>query len=250
MSSNSNPQAQKSRSSRRSKAAEAHEVPETWSHHNHLTSSSQTTRLKELLSPVSCSQPTSLKPRRPLIPKVRERSSSNTSAPTTGVSAVDQTEASTRECGSLKKRDTHMNVQTAPGKTDNNTSPQKHRNHKETISESTTTKDQTSAAPLRSSSSGHRGSSRKTQSATHAPISTRAHRENDKVQRRRRNEAARIIQRAWRRFVCMCDVWCSNVPILSQYRRPICISSVQPPPPFSVWLSLTLKQWRGSVRDG
>lgn len=211
MSSISTLQAHKSRSSRRSKAGEPHEVPETWSHHSHLTgdivpSSPQTTRLKELLSPVSCSQPTSLKPRHPSIPKVRERPSSNTCAPSTSVSTMDQTEASTRECSSLKKRDGHMSVQTAPEQTDTHTSPQKHRNHRETTSERTTTKDQTPAALLRSSSSvGHKGSSRKTQSATHVPISTRTHREYDKVQRRR-NEAARIIQRAWRRLVCMCKL--------------------------------------------
>lgn len=212
MSSNSTPQAHKSRSSRRSKAGEPHEVLETWSHHSHPTgdivpSSPQTTRLRELLSPVSCSQPTSLKPRRPSIPKVRERPSSNTCAPSTNFSAMDQTEASTRECSSLKKRVSHMSVQTAPGKTDTHTSPQKHRNHKENTSERTTTKDQTPAAILRSSSSiGHKGSSRKTQSAMRAPISTRTHREYDKMQRRRRNEAARIIQRAWRRLVCMCEL--------------------------------------------
>lgn len=207
MSFNSTPQAHKSRSSRRSKAAEPLEVPEIGNHHSLMggdtvPSAPQTTRLKELLSPVSCSQPPSLKPRPPSMPKVRERPSSNTCAPSTSVSIMDQTEASTRECSSLKKRDAHMSVQTAP---DTHTSPQKHRNRKETTSERTTTKDQSNTPSLRSSSSlGHKGSSRKTQSATHAPISTRIHRECDKEQRRRRNEAARIIQRAWRRLAYMC----------------------------------------------
>lgn len=209
---NSVPQAHKSRSSRRGKAAEPHEVPETWSQQNPLTgdivpSASQTTRLKELLSPVSCSQPTSLKARPPSMPKPRERPSSNTCAPSTSVSAMDQTEANTRECTSLKKRDSHMSVQRAPDKTETHTSPQKHRSHKETTSERTTTKDQSHTPSLRSSSSiGHKGSSRKTQSATHAPISTFTHRERDKEQRRRKNEAARIIQRAWRRLVCVCTL--------------------------------------------
>uniref|UniRef100_A0A7N6FF38 Inversin n=1 Tax=Anabas testudineus TaxID=64144 RepID=A0A7N6FF38_ANATE len=202
----------KFRSSRRGKAAEPHEVPETWSQQNPLTgdivpSASQTTRLKELLSPVSCSQPTSLKARPPSMPKPRERPSSNTCAPSTSVSAMDQTEANTRECTSLKKRDSHMSVQRAPDKTETHTSPQKHRSHKETTSERTTTKDQSHTPSLRSSSSiGHKGSSRKTQSATHAPISTFTHRERDKEQRRRKNEAARIIQRAWRRLVCVCTL--------------------------------------------
>lgn len=94
-----------------------------------------------------------------------------------------------------------MTAQTAPGRTDAHTSPQKHRNHKEQTSEKATTKDQTHTPSLRSSSPlDHKSPSRKTQSATHAHISTRTHREHNKEQRRTRNEAARIIQRAWRRF--------------------------------------------------
>ncbi|XP_062278125.1 inversin isoform X2 [Scomber scombrus] len=192
----------KSRSSRRSKAAELHEVPDALSHHCHVTCDTapcapQTTRLKELLSPASCSQPPSLKPRPPSTPKVRERPSSNTCAP----SSMNQTDTITRECIPPKKRDAHTTVQIAPGKTDALTSPQKHRNHKEQTSEKAATKDQTHTHSLRSSSSSDRRSpSRKTQAATHAPITKRAHRGQDKEQHRRRNEAARIIQRAWRRF--------------------------------------------------
>lgn len=199
------PPAHKSRSSRRSKAAEPHEVPDASNHHCHITGDTvpgapQTTRLKELLSPASCSQPPSLKPRPPSMPKVRERPSSNTCTPSASVSAMEQTVAVTRECIPLKKRDAHMTVQTAPGKTDPHTSPQKHRNHKEQTSEKAATKDQTHTPLLRSSSSSdHKSPSRKTQSATHAPISTRTHREHNKEQRRTRNEAARTIQRAWRR---------------------------------------------------
>ncbi|XP_070822569.1 inversin isoform X1 [Chaetodon trifascialis] len=192
--------AHKSRSSRRSKAAEPQETPDASSRHCHVTGDTvpgapQTTRLKELLSPASCSQPPSLKPRPPCMPKVRERASSNTCTPT------DQTDTITRECIPVKKRDAHMTAQTAPGRTDAHTSPQKHRNHKEQTSEKATTKDQTHTPSLRSSSPlDHKSPSRKTQSATHAPISTRTHREHNKEQRRTRNEAARIIQRAWRRF--------------------------------------------------
>ncbi|XP_042369675.1 inversin-like, partial [Plectropomus leopardus] len=193
----------KSRSSRRSKAPEPNELPDASNLPSHVTGDTvpgapQTTRLKELLSPASCSQPPSLKPRPPSMPKVRERPSSNTCAPT-GVTAIDQTDTVTRECGSHKKRDTHLTLQTAPGKTDAHNAPQKHRNHKEQTSERTATKDQTPSSGS-SSSLDHKSPSRKTLSATHAPISTRMHGEHHKEQRRRRNEAARIIQRAWRRF--------------------------------------------------
>lgn len=197
--------AHKSRSSRRSKAAESHEVPDSPSRHCHVTgdnvpNATQTTRLKELLSPASCSQPHSLKPRPPSMPKVRDRPSSNTCTPSTSVSAADQTDTITRECIPLKKREAHMTVQTAPSKTDAHTSPKKHRNHKEQTSEKAATKDQTHTPSLRSSSSlDHKSPLRKTQSATHAPISTRTHREHNKDQRRTRNQAARIIQQAWRR---------------------------------------------------
>ncbi|KAM9353119.1 inversin [Symphorus nematophorus] len=197
--------AQKSRSSRRSKASEPHELPDASSRHCHVTGDTvpgaqATTRLKELLSPASCSQPPSFKPRPPCTPKVRERPSSNTCTHSTSVpAATDQSDTITRECIPVKKRDTHMTVQTAPGKTDAaHTSAHKHRNHKEQTSEKAATRDQTHTPSLRSSSSlDHKSPSRKTQSATHTPISTRTHRDH---KRQTRSEAARIIQRAWRRF--------------------------------------------------
>uniref|UniRef100_A0A8D3BAC2 Inversin n=1 Tax=Scophthalmus maximus TaxID=52904 RepID=A0A8D3BAC2_SCOMX len=169
-------------------SAEPHEAPGAFSHH-HVTGDTvsvapQTTRLKELLSPASCSLTPSLRPRPPSMPKVRERLSSNTS-----VSSVDQIEATSREGISLKRRDAYTSVQTAPGKTDANTSPQKRRNHKEQTSERGSTKDQTHTASLRSTSSlDPKRPSRKT--GTHAPTSTRTHRGHDKEQRRKRNEAA------------------------------------------------------------
>nr|XP_020462790.1 inversin isoform X2 [Monopterus albus] len=190
--------AHKSRSSRRSKATESHEAPETWSHHSHVTSDAvpgvpHSIGLKELLSPVSCSQPPSLKPRPPSMPKIRERSYSD--IPSSVISTMGQTEVSARECIPLKKKDTHMSLQTVPGKT--RTSPQKHRNQN---FERVATKDQTRTPSVRSSSSlDHRSSLKKTQSASQAPISTRTRRGYDKEQRRR-NEAAHIIQQAWRRF--------------------------------------------------
>ncbi|XP_063735953.1 inversin isoform X2 [Eleginops maclovinus] len=183
--------AHKSKSSRRSKAAEPHEVHDALSRHCHLPGALPTTRLRELLSP-------SLKPRPPSTAKVRERPSSGTCIPSTSVAGTD---TFNRECIPLKKKDAHMTVHTAPGKDDAPTALQKHRNHKEQTSEKAATKDQTLTPSLRGSSSlDHKSPSRKTQSATQAPISTRTHKEQNKEQRRRRNEAACIIQRAWRRF--------------------------------------------------
>ncbi|XP_070691442.1 inversin [Pempheris klunzingeri] len=195
--------AHKSRSSRRSRAAEPHEVSDSASPHCHVTGNTvpnapQTTRLKELLSPASCRQPPSLKPRPPSVPKVRERPSSNTCTLSTSVSTGDQTDTIARECIPLKTRDADM---TTPGRTDAHTSQKKHRNHKERMSEKATTKNQTHTPSSRSSSSlDHKSPSRKTQSATHAPMSTCTHREHNTEQRRTRNHAAHVIQQAWRRF--------------------------------------------------
>lgn len=160
---------------------------------------SQTTRLRELLSPASCSQPPSLKPRPPSVPKVRDQPSSITCLPSTS-STANHTDPVTRECLPVKKRDTHATVQTASGKTDAHTSPLKHRNHKEHTLEKAATKDQTHTPSLRSCpSSDRRSPARKTQPASHAPVSTRLHRERSRERHMTRNEAARVIQRAWRR---------------------------------------------------
>ncbi|KAM4581149.1 inversin isoform 1-T3 [Odontesthes bonariensis] len=197
--------AQKSRFSR-SNAAERHEVPAALSQNCHVSSdtgpdASQTTRLKELLSPASCKEPPSLKPTPPTVSKVSEKSTSNTSTPSTPISIMDQSEARTRECIPRKKRHTHTSVQTASSKTDDQTFPQKHRTHREQTSEKATVKDQTHAVSLSSNSAlDHKRPSRKTQSGTHAAMSTRAQREYDKELRKKRSEAARIIQRAWHRF--------------------------------------------------
>ncbi|XP_047454702.1 inversin isoform X2 [Mugil cephalus] len=190
--------AHKSRSSGRSKAPETHEAPEA-SRRCHVSGDAeagapQTTRLKELLSPASCRQSPGLRPAPLPIPKARERPSSNAAD-----SAVDQTEVSARECVPPKKRDAHAGAQTPPGKADAHASPQKHRSHR--TSEKAAARDQTQAASLRSSSSlDQKSPSRRTHSATRAPASSHTHREHDREQRRRRNEAARIVQRAWKRF--------------------------------------------------
>ncbi|KAM6909667.1 inversin [Xenentodon cancila] len=189
--------AQKNKFSRRMNADEHHEVPEALACNSRAGSyktpdASQTTRLKELLSPAGYSEPLGLKPTPPTVPKVRERCPSNTLAPSTPVSTMDQTEPGTKACIPLKKRDIHMSVHATSGKTDVHAYPQKQRNHKG--------KDQTHASSRSSSSSDHKRLSRKTQSSPHAKIPTSTQRGHDKEQLRRRNEAARIIQRAWQRF--------------------------------------------------
>uniref|UniRef100_A0A665WHX2 Inversin n=1 Tax=Echeneis naucrates TaxID=173247 RepID=A0A665WHX2_ECHNA len=147
--------------------------------HTHVTSDTmpttpQTTRLKE------------------------ERPSSITSTSSTSVSPTDHTEASSREYVPLKKRDSHMNAQTAPGFTYSHTSPQKHRNHKEQTSERAATKDQTHTPSLRTSSSlDHKNPYRKT--GTHTLTSTHTCRGQEDEQHRRKIKAAQIIQQAWRR---------------------------------------------------
>ncbi|KAG7464357.1 inversin isoform X1 [Solea senegalensis] len=193
----------KSRSSRRGKASEPREAPETLSHQSPVTADTvsgapQTTRLKELLSPASCFQPPILKPRPPSIPKVRERATPIKSNPSWSVSSMDHTEDTSRESILIRKKDSHMNVQTATSKSDAHASPKRRRHHKEHTSERVSTKDQTHSASLRSSSPlDHKRLTRKT--GTHVPTSTRTHR-YDKEQCRRRNAAACVIQRAWRRF--------------------------------------------------
>ncbi|XP_074540577.1 inversin isoform X2 [Halichoeres trimaculatus] len=191
----------KRRSSKRSKPPELSDVPDVSSTHCEVTGDPvpcayQSTRLKELLSPSSCSHPSTPRPGPHSFPKVRDRQSS-----ITFVSVTHQTEAIAQEDLPLKRRDTHMTMQMAPCKTDSHTSLHKHRNHKEQTSEKAALKDKTCSPSLGSSSSSdHKSPSRNTQSATHAPIPARTHREINKEQRRVRNKAARIIQRAWRRF--------------------------------------------------
>lgn len=199
--------AHKSRSSRRSKAAEPHELPVASSYQCHVTTDTcsdtgapQTTRLKEILSPARYNQPPSLKPRPPS--KVWEQPSTVTYSPSASISMTNQTDTITKECSPVKNRDPDILVQTASGKADAHTSSQKHRNHKKHTSEKAATKDQTHTPSLRSCSSlDHKSPSSKTRSATHVPVSvsTLMHREHNKEGWIMRNQAARIIQRAWRR---------------------------------------------------
>ncbi|XP_029957966.1 inversin isoform X2 [Salarias fasciatus] len=193
--------AHKSRSSRRSKVSEPQEAPEALSRSHESGDSApgapQTTRLKELLSPGSSSQPPSLKPTSPSTPKTRDQPPPSACTPSTPASAADQSEARTGERIPLKKTDNPASVQTVIAKADSHTSPRKHRKHKQQNSP----RDRAPVVSLGSSSSlDHKSPSRKTHSASRASLSARTHREHSREQRRRRNEAARTIQRAWRRF--------------------------------------------------
>ncbi|XP_013860192.1 inversin [Austrofundulus limnaeus] len=171
--------AHKSRMSRRRSTAERAEAPEALSCD---TDVSQTTRLDELLSPSVCRE---LKPTPPSWPRVRDRSSSNTSAPSPPVSALEQSEAGAGDCIPLKKRDGRSSRTHA--------SLQKHRNRREQASERAFVKDQT--ASLRSNSSLQRQQPSGGAQAGNHTI-TREQQDGDL----RRNEAARILQQAWLRF--------------------------------------------------
>ncbi|XP_076009832.1 inversin [Genypterus blacodes] len=179
----------KSRSSKRSKAAEPCEVHETQCEQRSdgVAHGSQSSRLKELLSPPTGGQtPPRPKHRPPSLPKAKPLPSSNTpSASAASVDQTDATSASTQRTP-LNKRDLHATVQVARGKPDSHTSSQRHRHNKE--SAKATSREQrcrSSSDPKTSLSQTH------TQAATHTPT---------KEQQRRRNEAARTIQQAWRRF--------------------------------------------------
>ncbi|KAM9310006.1 inversin [Pholidichthys leucotaenia] len=186
--------AHRTRSSKRSKVAEQRKNPEAWSS-DHMTSdteptATQTTRLKELLSPSN--RPT-FKSTPLAMPRFGQRPPSNSSPHLTAVTPVDQTEVP------QKKTDPVMSVQAACAKTGIQTTSQRHRNHKEHNSKKA--KGQTHVASLAiSAPSDHKIPSRKTKSSTNMPGSTRSHGEHDKEQRRKKHEAACIIQQAWRRF--------------------------------------------------
>lgn len=178
--------AHKSRMSRRRSTAERAEAPEAL---NCDTDASQTTRLEELLLPTICREPPSVKPTPPTWPKVRGRSSSNTSGPSPPISTLEQSEASARDCIPLKKRES------ASGRSRTHASLQKHRNRKEQISEKAFVKDQTASLPSNSSLE-RKQPSRRVQAGNHTIT-----REQQDGEQLRRNEAACIIQRAWHRFV-------------------------------------------------
>ncbi|XP_016528938.1 inversin isoform X3 [Poecilia formosa] len=165
---------QKIRISRRSVAAERQEALNCSSALSDRSppEASQHTRLKKLLSPAGSREPPTLKLTPPTAAKAAgERSSSVASAM---ASSAARAEANSRDG---RKKD--------PAATGH--SSRKHRNHKEPSSEV-----RHQAPSLRSSSSlDHKRPRRKTQPGG---------REQEEKEQVRRNEAARIIQRAWQRF--------------------------------------------------
>lgn len=179
--------AQRSKFSRRSAAAERHEAPEALSCGSLLNNhsppgASQHTRLKKLLSPAGSREPLSLKSRPASAPKAGERSSSVASAASTAASSAGQAEASSSED---RKKYPRMSVG----------SSRSHRSHKEATSE---VRDQAQPPSIRSSSSSdHKRPRRKTQPGGLASASAQRGHEKEDM---RRNEAARIIQRAWQRL--------------------------------------------------
>lgn len=181
----------KRRSSRRSKAAEAHDHADSSSCQYYVSfdskpGASKSTKLKELLSQSGCSQPPSLKPRPPSTPRVREHPCPTSRTLSPGSFTANQTDSNSRERIPVKKRDIPVTMQAPSGKTEAPLSSQKHQNQKKH-----TSKGQAGSPSVRSCSSlNHRGL-RKAQC-----VSTNMHFKKEPMMR---NEAARIIQQAWRR---------------------------------------------------
>lgn len=180
----------KGRSYRRSKAAEAHDHADSSGCHCYVTfdsapGASKSTRLKELLSQ-SPSQPLGLKPRPPSTPRVREqpRPTSRTLSP--GSFSANQTDSNSRERIPVKKRDIPVTAQAPSGKSKDPLSSHKHQNQKKH-----TPKGQAGSPSVKSRSSlDHRGLRKAQRVSTNMLC---------KKEPMTRNEAACIIQQAWRR---------------------------------------------------
>lgn len=185
------PSVGKSRSYRRSKAAEPHEHGPSSNCHCCVTfdsapGPSKSTRLKEPPSQSGCSQPLGLKPRPPSTPRVREqpRPPSHTRSP--GSFTANQAASNTRERIPVIKRNIPITAQPPTGKSEGPLSSQKHQNRKKHPS-----KGRAGSPSFRSCSSvDHRG----LRKAQH--VSANMHWKKEPI---RRNEAASIIQQSWRR---------------------------------------------------
>lgn len=181
----------KSRSCRRSKAAKAHDHTDSPSRQvcetfDSAPGASKSTRLKELLSPSGCSQPLGLRPRPPSTARVREQPCPTSRTFSLSSFPANQTDSISRERIPVKKRETLVSAQAPSGKAEDPLSSQKHQNQKKK-----TSKGQAGSPSVRScSSSDHRGLRRA------QCVSTNMHWRKEPMMR---NEAARIIQQAWRR---------------------------------------------------
>lgn len=176
----------RSRSSRRTKATEAPDDADTSSCQRRVTSDpspgvSKSTRLKERLTPSGCSQPHGLKPRPPSIPRVRDQLSPASRTLSPGSYTAYRNDSISRERIPVKKRD----IAVTAGRTNAPLSPQKHQ--KEQTSKAAPAKDEVDRSV---SSLDHRG----VRKAQH--VFTDVHGKQESLMR---NQAARIIQRAWRR---------------------------------------------------
>ncbi|XP_053743091.1 inversin isoform X2 [Synchiropus splendidus] len=171
----------KSHKSRRKKVAE----PTTVLSHDRTPDCASGTvhnKFTELLSRPTVSQPPNFKPRPPSTPKMREQTTSKTSPPRTSCRSLADSKTSHH------KRDTHSKK----FKTDSH----KQRKPNEKASEKLTR----GTPLLKCCSLNGSGSASRTEEATQVPTSAHTLRAWEKDQLRRRNKAARIIQRAWRRF--------------------------------------------------
>lgn len=175
----------KSRSSRRAKAAEARDDVDTSSCQRCVTSdpspgASKPSRLKERLTLSGCSQPHGLKPRPPSMPRVRAQLSPPSRTLSPGSSTAYRNDSTP-----VKKRD----VAVTAGRTNAPLSSQKPQSQKEPTSKAVPANDEVDRSVP---SLDHRG----VRKAQRVLPNVRCQKESV-----RRNEAARIIQRAWRRCV-------------------------------------------------
>lgn len=181
----------KSRSNRRGKAAEAHDHADSSGCQRYGTGdpapgTARSTRLKELLSRSGCSQPPGLKPRPPSTPRVREQPCPNSPTLSPGSFTAHQADSRSRDRIPARKKEIPVSAQAPPGRTEDPLSPQKHQSQKK----------RSSKGPAGSPSGRSRSSlePRGVKKPQCAPTDVPCHKET-----MMRNQAARTIQRAWRR---------------------------------------------------
>lgn len=176
----------KSRPSRRAKAPEARDDADASGSQRCVTSdpspgASKSTRLKDRLTLSGCSQPHGLKPRPPSMPRVRDQLSPPSRTLSPGSCTAYRNDSISRERIAGKKRD----IAVTAGRTNAPLSSQKHHNQKEHASKAEPPKDEVDVSSLDLRGVGK------------APcVVANVHNKKESVMR---HEAARIIQRAWRR---------------------------------------------------
>lgn len=192
--------AQKRRLSKKSQVAESYKVSDASGYKCNVTGDSETctsqsTRVKETLSPSSCSQLFALKPRPPSKPKAKERVSFSHK----NISPIDKKHAINKEPIIL----TNQPLQTCRTAAHSSSAQKlRHQIRREQTSDSGSARDQTNNGSIRCISTLDRNGPKKAsaQAAIQFKTSPRTHRKYDIEQRKRRNKAACTIQQAWRRF--------------------------------------------------